>query len=875
MPQFINSPLGSGLLIACAFVLIFAASCGQNTSSHDNASQPEASSNSRNTGNNKEASADDITNAEAADTRPRFDNVHRQNAGRFVFEATKPIHYVQLPAATGGQGLLKYSIRPSLPAGLAFDSHTRVLSGTASTVQASTTYTYTVADSDANTQASDIDSFTFTITVNERDTAPAFAANARITNLKLTVNTALPNAVNLPQATGGNGGAYVYTFLPELPQGLVFNAHDLTLTGTPTEAQAATIYNYKVADTDSNIEASDTNSLSFIISVTAPDASNSVPTLSGSVDFSSIGSGSSRSRLVLQLVAGQPGATLSSIVFPAARGGDGALRYSIAPSRTKAGDTNTLELLNAGSPTGLEFNLSTRQLSGRVTQALGPMRYQYKVEDSDDNTRPADTDLLFFSVEVLAAGTSSPPAAALQLVDTRDLELPAHQSARLSLGYATGGSNSYTYSLTSSTGALSEAMNFNSAQNELILDADLQAGRHTLRHSVTDSNGDTETQSFTITKLAPVRLPEIANILYDRRGRTDTTGATSDTSDDVVQLPAATQGKGPYNYTLKQWRFNDDGRDGRWRQLERYLAFDSSTRSLTIAQDFRGTRIALLYQATDTDGVTDYESFSLEPNRLLDSNNRWAKATACRHKYRTSLVSLQDGLSFHIHLEAQLLLDALSGWQSGQPLPRTPVLFQQAIDKWNEVFGHNAPILHTQRSLNVPVYRDDGISTLSKWGLKSPLDTWIAFERSDADPNNLWVQRSSDLVINNINSDNRVMIRNGQIEQHRWTPAELRNTLIHELGHSLGLGHSTNRAHIMYADNSGGQNGIHADEVRLIRCLYDLPAPSSQLLANFAGGGSGRFSKPAVMARQAAQARKLGVGWTSNPATGHYSCGHR
>ena len=854
MPQFINSPLGSGLLIACAFVLIFAASCGQNTSSHDNASQPEASSNSRNTGNNKEASADDITNAEAADTRPRFDNVHRQNAGRFVFEATKPIHYVQLPAATGGQGLLKYSIRPSLPAGLAFDSHTRVLSGTASTVQASTTYTYTVADSDANTQASDIDSFTFTITVNERDTAPAFAANARITNLKLTVNTALPNAVNLPQATGGNGGAYVYTFLPELPQGLVFNAHDLTLTGTPEAEHPATIYTYKVADTDSNNEASDTNSLSFIISVTAPDASNSVPTLSGSVDFSSIGSGSSRSRLVLQLVAGQPGATLSSIVFPAARGGDGALRYSIAPSRTKAGDTNTLELLNAGSPTGLEFNLSTRQLSGRVTQALGPMRYQYKVEDSDDNTRPADTDLLFFSVEVLAAGTSSPPAAALQLVDTRDLELPAHQSARLSLGYATGGSNSYTYSLTSSTGALSEAMNFNSAQNELILDADLQAGRHTLRHSVTDSNGDTETQSFTITKLAPVRLPEIANILYDRRGRTDTTGATSDTSDDVVQLPAATQGRGDYSYSLEQLQLNAQGQAVWTTRLERGLSFSASQRTLSIASNFRGANIRFAYRATDTDETFDYQFFSIGPRIRRDFEGKITiKATATSHKHQFVQVNLNEGLNFHIHISANEI----------QRVAR------QAASSWNQALSSNTAI-RTTYTANTAVYEHDGVSTISKWGLTRPLEQWAAFELTDIDQlYNLWISRASDIVFDPLIYYSVYGILPTRQESY------IRKVLLHEMGHSLGLGHSVNPTHIMYYSTASTATGIHADEVRLIRGLYNRPAPSSQLLANFAGGGSGRFSKPAVMARQAAQARKLGVGWTSNPATGHYSCGHR
>ena len=865
MRPLIKSPLGASLLVASCLALIFVASCGNNSTSdtpHD-----KASTNKDRPHNNKEASPRDIQNAEAADTRPRFDNVHRQNAGRFVFEATKPIRYVQLPAATGGQGALQYSITPALPQGLTFDSHTRVLTGTASAVQASKTYTYTVADSDANTQASDTDSFTFTITVNELDTAPMFAANARITNLKLTVNTALSNAVNLPHATGGNGGAYVYTFSPDLPQGLVFSAQDLTLTGTPEAEHPATIYTYKVADTDSNNEASDTNSLTFIISVADTEANNSVPSFSRSLDFSVVGTGSSGGRLVLQLPSDQGAATLSAVTLPAASGGDGSLSYSITPSRAKAGSTNIFKLLTAptGQATGLEFNATTRQVSGRTTQALGPISYKYKVIDNDGNSSPADSDLLFFNVEVLAASTP-PSSTELQLPSTADLTLPAHQTARLSLGFATGGSNNYTYNLT----PLSAGMTFNASKNELHLATDLQAGRYPMTHSVNDGS-NTRTQSFTITKLAPVRLPEIANILYDRRGRPDTVQSDGDTSNDVVQLPAATQGKGPYNYTLKQWRFNDDGRDGRWRQLERYLAFDSSTRSLTIAQDFRGARIALLYQATDTDGVTDYESFSLEPNRLLDSNNRWAKATACRHKYRTSLVSLQDGLSFHIHMTAQDLspLPRLASQVGGI---RADSIFSTALSKWNQAFG--STVLQSTKTGNVMVESRDGVSTLSTWGIKSlPLETWVAFELSDANPSNLWLQRSSDIVMNpGVSISDQ--IQNG-IDVWSWTATELRNTLIHELGHSLGLGHSTNQAHVMYADNSGGQNGIHADEVRLIRCLYDLPAPSSQLLANFAGGGGSRHSKAEILARQVAQARKLGVGWTSNPATGHYSCGHR
>ena len=72
-----------------------------------------------------------------------------------------------LPAATGGNGALTYSLSPTLPAGLAFDAASRTLSGTtpAISLRKATEYTYTVSDSDANTEASDTDTLTFELRI--------------------------------------------------------------------------------------------------------------------------------------------------------------------------------------------------------------------------------------------------------------------------------------------------------------------------------------------------------------------------------------------------------------------------------------------------------------------------------------------------------------------------------------------------------------------------------------------------------------------------------------------------------------------------------------------------------------------------------------
>ncbi len=66
-----------------------------------------------------------------------------------------------LPAATGGNAPLTYSLTPALPAELSFNKTTRVISGTLTSAMRRTTYTYTVTDADG-----DMASLSFAIRVN-------------------------------------------------------------------------------------------------------------------------------------------------------------------------------------------------------------------------------------------------------------------------------------------------------------------------------------------------------------------------------------------------------------------------------------------------------------------------------------------------------------------------------------------------------------------------------------------------------------------------------------------------------------------------------------------------------------------------------------
>ena len=77
---------------------------------------------------------------------------------------------LNLPTASGGDGTLTYSLRPTLPAGLSFDPQGRTLSGTATAAKARTDYTYSATDSDSTN--ADSASLFFAITVNSASPPP-------------------------------------------------------------------------------------------------------------------------------------------------------------------------------------------------------------------------------------------------------------------------------------------------------------------------------------------------------------------------------------------------------------------------------------------------------------------------------------------------------------------------------------------------------------------------------------------------------------------------------------------------------------------------------------------------------------------------------
>ena len=269
-----------------------------------------------------------------------------------------------LPAASGGRGIT-YTLSGPLPAGLTFNSATRVLSGTPTVLQDAVSYTYTATDGKTS------DTLTFTIAVDE-DTAPGFVdprtlAPLQIPNQTYVVNEAI-TALTLPEATGGNP-PITYTLAeagagPQgrtraatdtgnqgavltLPAGLTFDPETRVLSGEPTVLQQPRTYLYTAIDYNGSRAT-----MEFTIAV----EEEKVPTF---------GDQTIAPQTYVQDTAIRP------LALPAATGGNGRLTYALS-----------------AIPAGLTFDSATRVLAGTPTEVQPATRYTYTVTDEDGDPAP-------------------------------------------------------------------------------------------------------------------------------------------------------------------------------------------------------------------------------------------------------------------------------------------------------------------------------------------------------------------------------------------------------------------------------------------------------------------------------------------------------
>ncbi len=390
-----------------------------------------------------------------SDTAPRLDDT----VSAPTYTAGTAISPLTLPAATGGDGTLSYTLTPAVP-GLTFDPATRQLSGTPT--QAGTyEMTYRVSDADANTQDSDSDSLAFTLTVEAAPsggTDPSDAAprlDDTVSAPTYTAGTAI-SPLTLPAATGGDG-TLSYTLTPAVP-GLTFDPATRRLSGTPTQAGTYEM-TYRVSDADANTQDSDSDSLTFAITVQA--AGDFAPRMYSTVASQTYTADTAIFRLTL----------------PRAFNGNGALRYTLTPAVP-----------------GLTFDPATRRLSGTPTQA-GTYEMTYRAADADANTQDSDTATRTFTLTVQAAGDFAPRMYGTVASQTYTVGTAI---SPLALPRAFGGNGALSYTLTPAVPGLI----FDRATRQLN-GTPSQAGAYEMTYRAGDADAntqdsDTATRTFTL-----------------------------------------------------------------------------------------------------------------------------------------------------------------------------------------------------------------------------------------------------------------------------------------------------------------------------------------------------------------------------------------
>ena len=259
---------------------------------------------------------------------------------------------VTLPAATGGNGSLKYSLDGTLPAGVTFNETTRTLAGTPTAKQDATTYTYKATDADG-----DAATLTFRIRVAKKASDDATFVSYSGVPSKIVAGGKATVTVRMENTGTTTWTSANYKLGSQSPA-------DNTTWGLKRVSLSSDVLPNAIAE--------------FTFRITAPTALGSEKfrwqMLQGVAGW--FGAKTTLQTIVVEdpsfgdaTVADQAwvkGTPIASVTLPAASGGAGALTYALTPAL----------------PAGVTFTAATRVLAGTPTESKTSTWYTYTATDT-------------------------------------------------------------------------------------------------------------------------------------------------------------------------------------------------------------------------------------------------------------------------------------------------------------------------------------------------------------------------------------------------------------------------------------------------------------------------------------------------------------